>query len=144
MMLKKISKGKLYALDTMVFIYFLERHPSHYTTAKTLFQRIEKGEIRAVISSLIFAELLVPIYRNKDIKQAETIFRLLSNFPNMHIVSVTPQISVRAAQIRSIHGMRTPDAIHAATALEASADAIITRDKEFQKIQEMINVIWFE
>lgn len=144
MMLKKISKGNLYALDTMVFIYFLERHPTHYTTAKTLFQRIEKGQIRAAMSSLIFAELLVPIYRDKDIKQADTIFRLLSNFPNMQIVSVTPKISMRAAQIRSAYGMRTPDAIHAATALESSADAIITRDKEFQKIQEMLNVIWFE
>jgi len=49
-----LPPGHKYAVDTVTFIYFLERHPSYYQTAKRFFQRLEQGET--------FEELLENLY----------------------------------------------------------------------------------
>ena len=43
--LNRIPAGSRIALDTVSFVYFLERHPTFYRPAKDLFERIEKGKI---------------------------------------------------------------------------------------------------
>lgn len=138
----KLPRECTYALDTVTLIYFLEHHPRFYQDAKNLFQRVETGEITALISSLVFAELLVPAYRWNENRRAENILRILSNFPNLSIVPLTVKISTAAAQLRAMHGLRTPDAIHAATALEEGARGFITNDKAFLKIATDDFGIW--
>jgi len=138
--LDKLTKGASFALDTVVFIYFLERHPIHYSTVKKLFHRIEKAELSAVISSLVFAELLVPVYRANDIKRAQTLIHLLTNFPNLQVISLSSEISAKAAHLRAIYNLPTPDAIHAATALTVKTDGIITNDKDFLRLSKDMKV----
>lgn len=140
----KFERGTKLALDTVTFIYFLEQHPIHFATVKELFCLIETAELTAVMSSLIFAELLVPAYRADDIKRVQTLVRLLTNFPNIQIIPLSPEISAEAARLRAVHNMRTPDAVHAATALKVSADAIITNDKGFLRLSENIDIWLFD
>ena len=78
-----IQEGTRVGLDTVPFVYFLERHPEFHSTASALFKRIESGEVTAVMSSLVFSELLVPAYRTDDHSRADTIVRLLTSFPNL-------------------------------------------------------------
>lgn len=139
---ENLPDNQHYALDTVTLIYFLEQHPAHYQTAKNIFKKIEDGKISAVISTLVFAELLVPAFRTNENKRAEKIIYILSNFPNLKIVPLTAEISTVAAQLRAIHGLRTPDAIHAATALESKTKGIITNDKDFQKIASPHFSVW--
>ena len=129
-----LQNGYCYAIDTVAFIYFLEHHPQYFPTARSLFTKIERGEIKAVISTLVFAELLIPAYKTDDSKLAEKIQRTLSNFPNLEIVPVSANIATTAAQLRSEHNLRTPDAIHAATAFAKKTNGIITNDKDFQRL----------
>ena len=136
-----LKKEAKIALDTVIFIYFLEQHPVYFETVKELFRRIETDKLTAVMSSLVFTELLVPAYRADDITTVNTLSRLLINFPNIKTVPVSNEISIEAARLRAIFGMRTPDAIHAATALKMDADAIITNDKDFLKLREHIDII---
>ena len=131
---EKLPGERTYALDTVTLIYFLERHADFYPRAKALFLRIEAGEISAIISSLVFAELLVPAFRVGKQQQARKIVRILSNFPNLTVIPLTTTISTAAARLRANHGLRTPDAIHAATALESDATGFLTNDKSFLKI----------
>ena len=136
-----LKKEAKIALDTVIFIYFLEQHPVYFETVKELFRRIETDKLTAVMSSLVFTELLVPAYRADDITTVNTLSRLLINFPNIKTVPVSNEISIEAARLRAILGMKTPDAIHAATALKMDADAIITNDKDFLKLREHIDII---
>ncbi|MCK4503257.1 MAG: PIN domain-containing protein [Desulfuromonadales bacterium] len=138
----KLPGNQRYALDTVTLIYFLEQHPQYYQAAKKIFKKIEAGEISAVISTLVFAELLVPAFRSKENKRAEKVVRILSNFPNLKIIPLTVKISTAAAHLRATHGLRTPDAIHAATALESKTRGIITNDKGFQKIASPDFGVW--
>ena len=139
---EKLPRERIYALDTVTLIYFLERHPDFYRQAKALFKRIEAGEISAVFSSLVFAELLVPAFRSDEKPRAQKIVRILANFPNLTVIPLTTEISTAAARLRAGHGLRTPDAIHAATALASGAKGFITNDRAFEKIATNDFAIW--
>ena len=139
-----LPRGSTAALDTVALVYFLERHPIHHDTARRILKRIEEGEIAGVISSLVFAELFVPAYRAGDNQRVGSVLRLLTSFPNLRILDITPEISVEAARLRARYSLRTPDAIHAATALAVGADVFVTNDRDFLKIDSEIAVWRFE
>ena len=137
-----LPENQCYTLDTVTIIYFLEQHPRHYQTAKEIFTKIETGKISAIISTLVFSELLVPAYKTKEYKHAEMIVHILSNFPNLKTIPLTTKISTTAGRLRALHGLRTPDAIHIATALESKSSGIITNDKGFKKIASSDFGVW--
>lgn len=136
--------GTVVALDTVALIYFLERHRLHYATARELFLRMEAGEIAGVMSTLVLCELLVPAYRVGDTERVRTVTRLLMDFPNLSIVPLSSEISVEAARLRAQHGLRTPDAIHSATALARNAAGIVTNDQHLSRVEPEIPVWLFE
>ena len=138
---ERLAAGAAFALDTVVFVYFLEQHPVHYPAAEGLFRRMEAGDISGVMSSLVFTELLVPAYRAGDVERAETLIHLLTHFPHLEVKPLSVEISAEAARLRAASGMRTPDAIHAATAMKAGASAIITNDKAFLRLSESIDIL---
>ncbi len=96
---------------------------------------IEEGRLQAVMSTLVLTELLVPLHAAGQKQQAEELKRRLCTFPNLSVMTMTAKIASTAARLRPLHGLRTPDAIHAATALETSAEAIITNDRDFPRLQ---------
>ena len=50
------------------------------------------------------------------------------------IVAVSQAIAVTAARLRANAGLRLPDALQAATALEIGAVALVTHDRDFSKL----------
>ena len=139
-----IEDGVNIALDTVVFVYFLERHIYHFPIIKNLFHRIEQGHINGLMSSLVYTELLVPAYRAGRSDLAMRTFNYLGRFPNLTTISVSPPISREAARLRATYGLRTPDAIHAATALHQKADVILTNDKHFNRIHAEIPIAFLD
>ena len=135
-----LKKGALVALDTVTLIYFLERHPVHYPTVRQLFRQIETGRVSAVMASLVFAELLVPAYRGGEVETVERLVRTLSNFPHLKIIPLTTEIAADAARLRARYGIRTPDAIHAATALAGGAEGIITNDQGLVRLEPELKI----
>lgn len=127
--LPAIKNSKIVALDTVILIYFLEQHPVYYQTTRQIFQRIESGQLSAVMASLVFAELLVPAYRSEEEERAVKLIRTLSNFPHLEIIPLTTEIAADAARLRARYNIRTPDAIHAATAITSEAEGLITNDQ---------------
>lgn len=103
-----LAQGQKLALDTPVLIYFLEKHPVHFEVVRELFRAIEAGRFTGVISTLLFAELLVPAYRAEDPKRANTLLNLLTTFPNLQICPLDSKISAEAARLRALYGLRTP------------------------------------
>jgi len=136
--------NEVLALDTPVFIYFLERHPIYFTLVKEIFTRIEKGDLQAAASSLAFTEIFVPGYRHKMYSQILDVFRLLTNFPNLRFTDISPSIAREAARIRAEYNLRTPDALHVATALDVQADAFVTNDQGLQVVSPEIHILLLE
>lgn len=139
-----IPDGSTVALDTFALICFLERHPRHFDAARALFQRVESGESTGLMSSLMSAELLVPADQVGDDARAGSLLRLLSDFPNLHIVPSSTEISAEAARLPADRGLRTPDAIHLATALGSNADGVVTNDRQWLCVKGTLPVWLFD
>ncbi|MHB8709203.1 MAG: type II toxin-antitoxin system VapC family toxin, partial [Desulfuromonadales bacterium] len=80
---RQIPDGARVALDTVVLVYFLERHPEYYPSIRDLFRRIEENHLDAVMSSLALTELLVPAYRQNQPNAADRLVSVLQGFPHL-------------------------------------------------------------
>jgi predicted nucleic acid-binding protein len=135
-----LKRGERIALDTVTLIYFLEKHPTHYPTVRELFRQIETGRVSAVMATLVFAELLVPAYHNGELERVDKLTGTLSNYPHLEIIPLTAEIAVDAARLRARYGIRTPDAIHAATALAGGAESFITNDQGLVRLEPELKI----
>jgi predicted nucleic acid-binding protein len=82
-------------------------------------------------------ELLVHPYRKDDVDHVNSIYALASTYPNLSWVPLTLALADDAARLRAKYGLRTPDAIHVATAIAGSATGFIGNDHAFQGVTEL-------
>lgn len=86
-------------------------------------------------------ELLVHPYRKGDEDQVDELMELFSTFPNLDWIVPDLEIARDAARIRGDHGLKTPDALQAATAIYANATALITNDSIFRRIKSFDSLL---
>jgi predicted nucleic acid-binding protein len=55
----------------------------------------------------------------------------------IHLFDVNRSIAERATDLRARYNLRTPDALHVATALISSCDAILTNDNGMKRVREI-------
>ncbi|WP_165847828.1 type II toxin-antitoxin system VapC family toxin [Ammonifex thiophilus] len=136
------SRAGIIALDTCCLIYYLEGSPLAHELRNEIFQPLEQGEFRAVVSTLALAELLVrPKSLGKENVCAEYL-ALLCSYPNLEIVPLTVEIALRCAKIRATNPtIRTPDAIHLATAAEKGARIFVTNDSRLPTEVEGVRIL---
>jgi predicted nucleic acid-binding protein len=120
----------------------LEKTGQYSDKAEEIFGRIESGELQGIMANLVFAELLVPLYRSGNPQAAAGLSNRLLNFRNLEIITLTTEISMDAARLRANHGLRTPDAIHWATAVVSRASGILTNDKRLKVINQEGLSVW--
>jgi predicted nucleic acid-binding protein len=122
------------ALDTPIFIYQLQDHPRYVGLTDRVFSWLEQSGGRAVTSTITMTELLVQPYRNRDQRRVDEFYGLLSAYPNLGWIAPTLAIADTAARICAVHRLRTPDALEAATALQANISGLITNDPVFKRV----------
>jgi predicted nucleic acid-binding protein len=69
------------------------------------------------------------------------IFGLLRKFPNLHWVAPDLKIADYAARLRAAYGLRTPDALQAATAVAEKTTAFVTNDAVFTRVLEFETIL---
>lgn len=127
--------GKAVYLDTAPLIYYLEENPVSFSFLDELFKKNERGDFRFYSSSIIITEVLTLPFKlgNKELVDRYEYFLNQSEF--FHLINVNPVIAKRSAELRSEYGLKLPDAVHFATALEAKVDFFLTNDFGFNKIK---------
>lgn len=125
------------AVDTCIFIYQWEGNPRYSPLTDWFFASLERSGLTATTSTITMTELLVHPYRQRDSGRVSEVFSLLSMYPNLEWVAPDLPISARAAEIRALQGLETPDALQAATALSSNSTALITNDSIFKRISEL-------
>jgi predicted nucleic acid-binding protein len=123
------------AVDTSVFIYQLEANPRYVGLTDRVFAWLERPEHAAVTSTITMTELLVPAYRSGAVQQVNNFYALLSTYPNLQWIAPGLEIADLAARIRAAYGLRTPDALQAATAVHERATGLITNDSVFERVE---------
>lgn len=117
-------------LDTNIFILAYDKKTPKGDRARELLQKNKEANSKIFISVIVIEEFLVRIYKEeleKDILKYED-FITAGGF--ITVVDVNRQIARTAAKIRAEYpSLRTPDAIHLASAISAGVNTFITTDK---------------
>ena len=129
------GRGRL-LVDSAPIIHYLEDHPEFSTRYEKIFVGAEAGDYELVITTVSLIEVLTGPLRQGNKSLAETYREALTSPPNCRVVDLTPPIAHRAAQIRGVTRLRTPDAIQLASALETSCIGLVTQDRDFRGFSE--------
>ncbi len=125
------NKHKL-ALDTPVFVYWFEDNPDYAGFLEPVFNEMKDGQF--VFSVVGISEILTGTYKAQEPQLRKKYLTTFKHLPGLKIVDVDVWIADRAAQLRADHNLRTPDAIHIATALACEADVFLTNDNRLKRI----------
>lgn len=122
------------AVDTALFIYFIEEHPRFLPAVEELFVEADRGERTLITSALTLLEVLVVPYRLGDSDLAERYEQILSNSRGVRVVDLTAVQLRTAAQIRASTGAATPDALQLAAAVTTGCDVFVTNDRRLPEV----------
>ncbi len=123
------------AVDTALFIYFIEEDPRYLAAIRPLFVQADNGEREIVTSAITLLEVLVVPYRAGDRALAERYEALLTRGRGIRLVEVDRTQLRAAAQLRALHRtLRTPDALQFAAALTGACSALVTNDRRYPDV----------
>ena len=131
--------GAVY-LDTSAIIYSVERNEPYFTLLAPAWQQSEAGQFAVVCSELVVAETLVRPIREGH-ADLEAAFRAVFAAPEVDLIPATRELWDDTAHLRAETGLKTPDALHAATALRAGCALFITNDTDFRRVQGLPVVV---
>ena len=127
--------GTIY-LDASPIIYSIEKIAPYDALLNPLWQAAKSGQLRLVGSELLLLETLVKPVQLGD-HLLETAFRQFLHAREMQLVPVTTAILEEAIQLRAKTRIKTPDAIHVATARLAQCDLFLTNDYGLRQVADL-------
>ena len=133
------SHGSIY-LDTSAMIYSVERNEPYLTLLAPAWRQAEAGQLVLVCSELVIAETLtLPIREGKT--DLEAAFQAVFAAPEVQLIPATRRLWEDVARLRAETGLKTPDSLHAATALSAGCALFVTNDTDFRRVDGLPLVV---
>ena len=126
-------------LDANIIIYQVEAVTPFRDKVRTVVTDILTGHPgnRFAVSRLSLLECLVKPVRERNALVIER-YRAFFTASDLDIVEISPQVIDRALLLRADTGLRTPDAIQAASALSHPEKTIfVTGDTGFSKVTDL-------
>lgn len=121
-------------LDADAIIYRVENIAPYRSLLQAVFDAGKAGTHALITSELSLLECLIKPVRDAD-SELEQLFRaVLTASREIKPAPISTAVLERALHLRARHGLKTPDAIHAATALEAGCKAFYTNDPVFLRV----------
>jgi predicted nucleic acid-binding protein len=136
--LKELSS--LY-IETSPIIYFVEENPTYIDRMDTIMNAAANGDIQAISSTLILTEVLVHPLREENDKLIQSYRTVLVKSKDFQLVPITTSVAEIAADLRARYNLRTPDALHVATAIDAGCDAFLTNDLGLKRVKELMILV---
>jgi predicted nucleic acid-binding protein len=125
--------GDVY-VDANAVIYMVEAHLDYAPLLAPVWLAARAGQFHVVTTHLTLMETLVGPLKKQD-AVLTAAFEALYTSPDLLFLSLDESVLRQAAALRaSIPSLRTPDALHAATALIHHAALFITNDPHFRRV----------
>lgn len=124
-------------IDTAPFIYFTEKRAVYVDKMRAILNHVSTQQINIVTSAVTIPEILMkPLQANDEalVKRYQTMFYQTRG---INVISVTPSVGNLAAQLRAKHNLKTPDALHIASAINSYCDAFLTNDIALKRVNEI-------
>jgi predicted nucleic acid-binding protein len=132
---------KIY-LDTNVFIEAMEQqNGTAASAAQGVLAMVDSGELMAVISEPVIAELLVKPLEMGDERLADVYGALFEPQIGYTTCAVTRDVAIEAARQRAIcSATKLPDAIHIATARLQKCHVFLTTETRLRVPHDLIRL----
>lgn len=131
------ANQNLVYVDANCVIYAVERVTPFAGQLEPLWRAARAGRLRIVTSQLTLMEVLVRPLREQNRQLASLLRAFLLHSSECELITFNASTFERAAQLRAEFGVRTPDALHAATALESAVVAFVTNDASFRRVPNL-------
>jgi predicted nucleic acid-binding protein len=129
-----IEKHKIIGLDTAPFIYYIEDVTPYADLLDPVFSLLENHVLRAVTSTVTFAEILTKPFADKNFSLADEIKFTIKSFSSLSLASIDEKLAEAAALIRARHAIHLPDALQIAAAIQGEATLFITNDNRLKNV----------
>lgn len=127
------QSGSVY-VDANVIIYRIERVTPYSEITVPLWEALDADQQQIITSELSVLEVLVKPFQLGNITLVNLFQTVLYGTLGFTCLPITGQTLKKAAQLRATTGLKTPDAIHAAAALNAGCSLFITNDPIFRRV----------
>lgn len=134
------SIHRLY-IETAPLIYYVEENLTYLALMDTIVEYLEDKPIEAISSSIILTEVLNQPIRSGRFDLEQAYKNILLNNSTFRLMDVTPTIAENAAKLRAKYNLRTPDALHVATALQTNCNAFLTNDLGLKRVNEIVVLV---
>jgi predicted nucleic acid-binding protein len=101
-----------------------------------LFDQIKDGVFSAIVTPITAAEVLVKPLKKGQMSTADKYRNAIRNMPNISNIKFDVEIGFMAGSLSAKYGLPLPDMLQVAAALAQPANAIITNDRDIQRVQE--------
>jgi predicted nucleic acid-binding protein len=127
------ASGAVY-VDANALIYRVERIEPYLTASAPPRDALDRGTVQVETSELTLLEVLVKPLKDGNAGLVALFRAVLLGTAGLRCLPVSLQVLERAAELRARHGVKTPDAIHAATALLHGSALFVTNDAGFRRV----------
>lgn len=122
------------AVDTAIFIYFIEENPRFLAEIVPLFKEADQGRRELITSALTLLEVLVVPYRAGNRFLAERYEALLTRSQGIRLVELSHDQLRAAAQLRAATSVKTPDALQLVAAIGGGCTTFVTNDRRLPPV----------
>ena len=125
-------------VDAQILIYTVERFPKYFDVVLPLWQASRDSQLEVVTSELSILEVMTGPIKTGNQHLIEAYEGLVMG-TEIRLIPIDTQVLMDAARLRAETSLRTPDAIHVATAILAGCETLVTNDLAFRSVNA-INV----
>lgn len=126
-LLSDIGSGPI-ALDSSIFVYYIEEDPRYLPLIDPIFDAVAEGHLKVVTSSLSLLETLVIPLRAGNEVLARQYERFLTRSDGVLLVPIDLGFLRATAHVRATTRLKTPDALQVTSALSAGCQSFLTND----------------
>jgi predicted nucleic acid-binding protein len=135
--------GKRVYFDTNIFIYVLEGFAEAESQLHEIRTALLTGGCEVFTSELTLCELLVPHFRSNNLEMIKQYRGFLEKSGAVTLIETSRETYLRASDYRGQFGLKTPDAIHVASAAGAHCEVFVTNDAKLRLPNAMSRATFF-
>jgi predicted nucleic acid-binding protein len=134
---ERIPDGAVVLIDTNPIIYWFEGSDLA-APFESVFLDVQAGRIDALMTPITVAEVVMGPLRAGKEALAERYRQAITSSHGFSVRDTSSDIAMLAARLRLRHALKLPDAIQLATAIDAGCFAMISRDRDFSRVDDIL------
>lgn len=123
-------------IDTQIIIYTIEANLTYLNLLQPFWQQFQAGNIDIVTSELTLMEVLIFPLKHSNSALVNDYQKFLEN-SDIQLTPIRRSILRNAAGLRATTSLKTPDAIHGATALAENCTVFLSNDRAFRNLPNL-------